>query len=265
MNNRGVVYCATTHDVYLEAAVISALALRQLEPDLPVTIISDRAWLQHIPLWDYAITPRLVTAADLGDSVAFGSRVIKTCLPRFSPYAETLFLDADILPLKPLAKIWAYLAAGDMAMVRDRNPTISWCDHIAAEEKDYTLQYLPGHTKHFNSGVMLWRDNPATQTLFQHWHQEWQLFGKQDQLALVRALHTTQLELVQLPRNYNISPIDSAPLLLPAKQVYLLHCWGGLIGSGGFPQFVAQFYPQIVETVTQWVQEASGSSLAEVA
>ena len=67
MTNRGVIYCATTHDRYLESALISAMALRQLDPALPVTIISDRPLLQQFPVSDYGITPRLVDPNEVGD------------------------------------------------------------------------------------------------------------------------------------------------------------------------------------------------------
>jgi hypothetical protein len=250
MNSRGVIYCATTHINYLEAALISAIALRQLEPTLPITLISDRPLLQQLPLSDYGITPRLILPDEVSMGGAFLSRAIKTQLASFSPYQETLFLDADILPVKSIAALWSYLAHGDIAMVSDRNPTIALCDHIAQSEIDYTLQVVPGSTAHFNSGVMLWRQTLKTQQLFQQWHHEWQRFQKQDQLALVRAIHTTQTAVVQLPITYNISPRDAAPMLLRNDEVYLLHCWGGVVGAGEFPPFARTFYPNVVDTVS---------------
>lgn len=250
MIHRGVIYCATTNDAYLEAALISAIALRQLEPALPITLISDRLSLRQFPVSDYDITPRLILPDELGDQGAFLSRSVKTQLWRFSPYQETLFLDADILPIKPIVALWDYLAQGDVAMVSDRNPTVDCCDHIAQIEKDYTLQFLPGHTPQFNSGVMLWRRNSATQQLFYQWHQEWQHFKQQDQLALVRAIHTTQMTVVQLPITYNISPRDAAPVLLRNDKVYLLHCWGGVVAAGKFPAFAQDFYPHVVSAVS---------------
>ena len=251
MSTRGVIYCATTSSNYLEAALISAIALRQLEPTLPITVISEQPLLQALPLSDYGITPRLILPDELNHSGPFLSRAIKTQLLRFSPYQETLFLDADILPIRPIRHLWEYLAYGDLAMVSDRNPTVDQCDHIAQVEKDYTLQLVPGHTAQFNSGVMLWRNTLSTQRLFQAWHHEWQQFQKQDQLALVRALRTMPLTVVPLPVTYNISPRDAAPVLLRQDEVYLLHCWGGVVSAGGFPPFAQEFYPEVVS----WVAE----------
>ena len=120
---------------------------------------------------------------------------------------------------------------------------------LPPEEKFYTLQKLRGDTKHFNSGVMLWRNTPATQDLFTQWYQEWQIFQKQDQLAFVRALQTTQISVQEIPKTYNISPIDATDLIAENHTVYLLHCWGGMIASGKFREIAHQYYPHIVEMV----------------
>jgi Nucleotide-diphospho-sugar transferase len=251
MTDRGVLYCATNHFVYLEAALISAMAFRQLNPDIPVTLICDRPI--GLPLQDYGIT---AIELPIGQNHTFASRNLKTQLARLSPYDETLYIDSDILPLKSIAPIWRYLSDADMAMVVDRLPTVAECDHIAPVERDYTIEFLaarslPSTTTQFNSGVMLWRNNGNTQKLFEQWQQEWLQFQKQDQLALVRAMVKSPLTISQLPVNYNISPIDSAPVLLPKNEVYLLHCWGGQVASGEYRRIAAGFYPQIVETVAQ--------------
>ncbi|NJR65042.1 MAG: hypothetical protein HC772_06520 [Leptolyngbyaceae cyanobacterium CRU_2_3] len=148
------------------------MALRKQEPAIAITLISDQPLLKLLPLDAYQITPRFLTADEIGNG-AFSSRQIKTRLNAFTPYQESLFLDADILPLQPVADLWDYLFQTDLAMVVDRLPMISLCDHIGQEEKTYTLNCLPGTTTQFNSGVMLWRDTPAVDILFQQWHEEW--------------------------------------------------------------------------------------------
>lgn len=252
MAYRGVIYCATNHIIFLEAALISAIALHQLDPDLPITIVCDQVTYQPLDLEALGITliqapPVLEVSAS--DAQAFVSRNLKTHLAHLSPYQETLYIDSDILPLKSIASIWSYLAEADFAMVVDRMPTIAQCDHIAVVERDYTLASLAGHTTQFNSGLMVWRDNTQTRELFDQWQQEWHCFQKHDQLAMVRALATTQLQVAKLPVNYNISPIDAAPHLLPKNEVYLLHCWGGQIVSGDYRRIAKQFYPKIVDLV----------------
>ncbi|WP_017651711.1 glycosyltransferase [Fortiea contorta] len=276
MTIRGVLYCAVSNTAYLEAALISAIALRQLEPNIPITLLCDYPSLKLLPLNDYGITARFIEANELNHHSSFSSREIKTRLSIFSPYKETLFLDADILPLKPIRELWDYLAQGDMAMVLDRAPILALCTHISPEEKNYTLEYLPETTNHFNSGVIVWRDNIQTRFLFQQWYQEWLRFKKQDQLALVRAIHRTQFSVTKLPNIYNIDPIDAASMtteksvamlfeqnfsqthqinaasmLKQKHDVCLLHCWGGLVASGKFRQIAQEFYPHIVEQVVE--------------
>lgn len=257
MTHRGVVYCATNQAIFLESALISAIALRRHNPEIPVTILCDAATYRTLPLQDDKIT--LIKApieADKNGSTAFVSRNLKTRLAGITPYQETLYIDSDMLPLKSIAPIWAYLSEADFAMAHDRLPTIAQCDHIAKVELDYTMGILPGSTVQFNSGLMLWRSNAETQTLFDQWQQEWQCFQKHDQLAMVRALATTQLKVAQLPVNYNTSPRDAEPVLLPRNEVYLLHCWGGQVASGEFLSVAQRFYPDIVDRVNHLLSQS---------
>jgi hypothetical protein len=250
MAKKGVVYCATGSGAYLEAALISAIALRNLEPDLPITIIAESRNLPTRSLSHYGISTRNFGPGELPEEhLPFLSRYLKTRLIHFSPYEETLLLDADILPHQPVRDLWAALDQGDVAMVKDRLPTVELCDHVGAEEKTYTLTQVAPTTTQYNSGVLLWRKNAATLELFEDWHQEWQRFYKQDQLALVRSLHKTQTQVVDLPGTYNISPIDSAPLIAAGQRIHLLHCWGGMVGSGEFRKIAQGHCPRAVETV----------------
>jgi hypothetical protein len=248
MTHRGAIYCATDHPIYLEAALISAIAFRQLNPT------SDRPLAAQIAVPDDDITIIAINSEPGSD---FQSRQLKTRLASLSPYVETLYIDSDILPLKPIAPIWDYLAQSDMAMAHDRLPTIGECDHVALVERTYTLAALPASTTHYNSGVMVWRNTPAVQALFQTWQQEWGQFQKQDQLAFVRALARRPLPIAQLPVNYNTSPIDAAPVLLPRNAVYFLHCWGGQVASGEYRRIAQGFYPEIVATVTNLLSTIS--------
>lgn len=253
MTDRGVVYCATSQIVYLEAALISSIALRELNPEIPITIFCDPALelisfstLQN-SLQAYGIN--VIELSMEGDT--FLSRSVKTHLNELSPYQETLYIDADMLPLKSISQVWDYLDHGDMAMVLDRLPNLALCDHVAQVEIDYTLKLLPGDTHQFNSGLMVWRNNDATQSLFKRWQQEWLVFQKHDQLALVRAIATEKFAVAQMPVNYNTSPRDAAPVLLPNNDVYLLHCWGGQVASGDYLNVALQFHPKVVAIVKE--------------
>jgi hypothetical protein len=88
---------------------------------------------------------------------------------------------------------------------------------------------------------MLWRAGEPTATLFQHWHQEWRRFARQDQLALVRAIASSRIQVATLPASYNTSPRDAR-----GQTVHLLHCWGNKVQRGMFRRFAAVHCPKAV-------------------
>jgi lipopolysaccharide biosynthesis glycosyltransferase len=249
MIGQGVVYCLTDCEAYFEAVLISALTLRSFEPELPISIISNLPLIKKLALKSYGISAKLLTQSEIPVNNAFVSRYIKTHLIELSPYQSTLFLDADILPCAPVSDLWKYLEQAPMAMAMDRIPTIGMSDHVSQAEKLYTLEQVPPFSTHFNSGVMLWQNNGEMQQLFAQWQREWQIFQKQDQLALVRALHHTKTPVAKIPQTYNISPRDSVQLIKAGEKIHLWHCWGGMVASGGFRKIARSRYPKIVEKV----------------
>jgi hypothetical protein len=239
--NRGALFCGSGSFDYLEAALISALALRQHEPGLPITVLSDLPSLDCIDIEDTGITMRLVGPGVAPGSKAFASRSIKTRLAMLTPYRESLYIDADMLAMQPLGDLWQVLDRAPMGLVRDRLPLVSLCDHVAEEEKLCTLNAVGGEATHFNSGLILWRSEPATECLFTHWHQQWCRFARQDQLALVRAISSSRIKVETLPSSYNISPRDAR-----GRQVHFLHRWGGTVERGIFRRFARALLPAVV-------------------
>jgi lipopolysaccharide biosynthesis glycosyltransferase len=249
MLDQGVVYCLTDSESYFDAVLISALILRSFEPELPITIISNLSQIDKLSLKSYNISTRLLTQKEIPVDSAFVSRYVKTHLINWSPYKSTLYLDADILPCAPINDLWKYLDEASIAMAKDRIPTVEMSDHVSQEEKLYTLKQIPPLTIHFNSGVMLWRNNKEIQQLFAQWQTEWQIFRKQDQLALVRTLYRNQIHVAEIPRIYNVSPRDSVELIKEGYKIHLLHCWGGMVASGEYRNLARSRYPEIVEEV----------------
>ncbi len=249
MISQGVVYCLTDSEAYLEAVLISALTLRSFEPDLPISIISNLARIQSLALRPYGISTPFLAVQELPKNNAFISRYVKTHLIELSSYTETLFLDADILPCAGISDLWGYLKNYEIAMVKDRRPLVEMCDHISPEEKTHTLDQIPPNSTQFNSGVMLWKHNQSMQKLFSQWQREWEIYQKQDQLALVRALHRCNISVAEIPQTYNVSPIDSVELINAGKKIQLLHCWGGMVASGEFRHIAQSRYPEIVKKV----------------
>lgn len=261
MPDRGVVYLAVHQFAYLEAALISALALRELHPELPITVLSDLPVLEALPLARHGLAAWLLPCATAGSALGL-SRAVKTRIHSFSCHRDTLYLDADMLPLRPLTSLWRNLEESDLALVPDRLPTIGQCDHIAPEEVAYTQEHLPASTRHFNSGLILWRRGEATTALFEAWGREWQRFGRHDQLALARAIAASRIPVLELPRHYNLSPRDAEPLLKLGEPATLLHCWGGKVANGRFRGLARRFCPRALDAARNLLAHAAEALLS---
>lgn len=212
--------------MYVEAALISALTLRQHEPFLPITLLSDCRQWQGVDLRGTGISFRLVQPDLPVGADAFSSRWIKTRLASLSPYRESLYVDADMLTRQPLGPLWQFLEQHPIGLVPDIKPLVSLCDHVDPTEKACTLEAIGGDAQQFNSGLMLWRAGE---------------FARQDQLALVRAIASSRIQVAALPASYNTSPRDAR-----GQPVHLLHCWGNKVQRGMFRRFAAVHCPKVV-------------------
>jgi len=257
MSLRGVLYCAIENPAYLEAAVVSAFALRQLEPELPITLITDLP-LPIPALHRQGIAVKHVEIPNQWRSPGgFASRLVKTSLPEFSDFEQTLYLDADVLPILPIHAIWSYLEAGDLVMKPDVQAQIGQCDHIDEHEKQYTLKHCPADTPHYNAGVMLWRRTPSTTALFQAWKAEWQVFHQHDQLAFVRALQTHPIPVVALPDLYNFPAHLLTATEIERNEVRLLHCLKGFVRVGRFRAIAERLMPESTERALSVLQRVA--------
>lgn len=125
------------------------------------------------------------------------SRWLKTNLYKFCK-TKTLYLDADVKIAKSIAEL-KLLKPISMALAF--YPTVSECQHISLNELKYTLDFVPANHHQYNSGVML--IDHLSCDLFKHWHNEWLIFKKHDQLALVRAVYKNKLTVKLLAQKYN--------------------------------------------------------------
>lgn len=136
----------------------------------------------------------------------------------------------------------------------DVQDTLVQCDHVAAAEKDYTLQRCAANSVQFNSGVMVWRRCPAVLALFETWQAEWQRFQQHDQLALLRAIQVTQTPIVTLPQIYNFPAYQMTPAVIQQNEVRLLHCLKGFIPTGRFRAIAQRLMPTSTAQALQVLQ-----------
>jgi hypothetical protein len=161
------------------------------------------------------------------------ARFYKTQIHRYG-FAETLFLDTDILPITPIDSVWGDLAFADVAMALELTRVQHFLDYYW--ERDPTVQpelldmQQRGLAEHpfYNSGVILFRRTAAVDHLFDTWHEEWRRFGGQDQCALVRAIARTGIRLHTLPACWNAPPTGFASLAEARRVgIRMLHFFSG--------------------------------------
>lgn len=202
--NRGVVYLALGES-YASLVTDSARTLRLHGYDGPVRVVTDAPSHELVDLE----CETLVVGSLPG---GFASRFHKTQLNRWA-FERTLFLDADTIIISSIEEVWELLAGRDMAMAPDMHSSVA--DVIARSVNDpsrrapeYQLMQELGliDRRYYNSGVMLWDQNGRVSRMFNRWHQEWNRFGGEDQLALVRAIAATGTKVATLDSAWNRRP-----------------------------------------------------------
>ncbi|MEH2425190.1 MAG: glycosyltransferase [Nostoc sp.] len=273
---QGVIYFAVDAWPYLESAVISAFALRQVCPQLPIIIFSNikcTELQEQLSEFNIALKPIVIPEKERLNNVMV-SRVIKTSLHTFTVFDETLYLDADILPIKPIDEIWGFFNHGNIAMVPDPVPKMVDCancdNYVSSEEKDYTLKTCAADLVQFNSGLILWKNTPDAYTLFETWQKEWRRFKQQDQLALSRTIQETKNQIVHLPYAYNypgswfakIYPIEQmeqrVPDLPELNDIKMIHFYNSYtLEEQVFNKVARRLMPDATEKAVRCLQSSS--------
>lgn len=142
---RGVIYVVTGGRHTAEACR-SAAQTKRCMPDLPISIFTDQP-LQD-PLFDRVIP--------IPPASGFLTKVVTL---RKSPYRDTLFLDSDTHVVDDIRPLFQLLERFD----------------LAASHAPYRITYhvpgVPDCFPEFNTGVLLYRQNPKTEVLWDHWHR----------------------------------------------------------------------------------------------
>ena len=102
--NQGYITAAVHHRKHLEMAVDLRLSLRDVDPMRPCAVVTDESCAAGAG----ALLQVFEHVFVLPDSKNFGHSA-KLCVADYSPFAQTLFLDADCLVLGPLSELWSAL------------------------------------------------------------------------------------------------------------------------------------------------------------
>lgn len=189
---RGVLYIAFGERARQQAQ-LSIGTLRRHAPELPVAVVSDA------PLDGAELIERPDADA--------GARAYKTAMYSLSPFAETLFLDADTEVLRSPEPGFRLLRWVDLVLAQDVNRNFAdnrW-PHLVAEEVEATAREIGSSGQHmyFNSGVIFFRRNERVEAMMTAWHEEWQRWRAHDQMALLRAIHRCPVQIAPMRAPWN--------------------------------------------------------------
>lgn len=138
------------------------------------------------------------------------SRYAKVSTMAWSPFTDTLYLDADTRVLGDLKAGWGALCHGwDIAITPSQNQGHDWLWHVGEDERKYTREALGFEPLQLQAGVFFVRRSPATSQLFSRWRNEWLRFKGQDQAALLRALYALPVNVYLLSRHFNDGAVIS--------------------------------------------------------
>lgn len=191
-SERGALYVAFG-DLSRTAATRSILTLRKFSPGLPVAVVSTTPF----PGADISI---------VRPEMDPGARVYKTGMYDLSPFAETLFLDADTEVRASPQAGFNLLGYVDLVLGQDRHRVFSTNHYrdLIPEEVAYTKKVLgTGEVMYYNSGVIFFRRGPRVERLFKAWAGEWNEFGSQDQMALIRAIARNPVTIAPMRAPWN--------------------------------------------------------------
>jgi len=145
---RGVICVAVGEEIFFREAVFSANSVRKSNPNLPITIFTDKIrrcspWIQCSILEELELSPFTV----------------KIACAIHTPFKRTLFLDTDTVICGDLSPLFDMLDSHDFLIAYDCN--VDWYG---------TWQLLDlVHPTDCNTGVFAFKDSGAAQELLKFW------------------------------------------------------------------------------------------------
>ena len=207
----GIVYLSFGSD-YVDCTIAALKSKIKNAPRTPATVLTNRkADLDSKLCRDNGIQLIFVDSPDVE------VRAYKTQLYKYSPYEETLLLDADCWINLELFDYFKMLAYAPMVLTHaHHHPSIGTAGHVGAADRDYTLNVCQGlyFLPQYASGLVFFkRDDPLVRATFDVWHTEWARFHNKDQMALMRALFTTKLMPLVVADRYWLSQSEGKGLV----------------------------------------------------
>jgi len=190
VHDRGVVYVVFGPRA-ADQAEQSIKALKLHSP-WPIAVVGDqepKGASRYIPVDRFG---------DMGVS----ARAAKVRLYDWSPYEQTLYLDADTRPKQSLEAGWAALDRGwDLAAAPSLDPAF---DRLGTDEKGGLILVLGArYPVPLNSGVMFFGRSDRLACFWREWATEWERYRGRDQGAMLLALQRTKPRVWLLGQPWN--------------------------------------------------------------
>lgn len=185
----GVIYIATG-EKYVKEVCDSAIRLKKVMPDVPITFFSDR----------------LVSFDEFEKVVIIEPFHKRSKIPYLveSPYDRTLYLDSDTYVDDDFSELFLLLDRFDIAVRQ------------APHELKYRVDGIPDSFPELQAAIILYQNTPKVYDLFRKWKELYERdllnadkltnkkhVGLQDQPSFREAVYFSDVRLAPLPAEYN--------------------------------------------------------------
>lgn len=187
----GAIYIITQDPRYTGLLLNSAVSLKRVMPDLPITVFS------QFPL-DSRLFERVIRVEGSGDG--FYDKIL---FMRETPYERTLFIDADTYFVDPVPELFAMLDRFDCAATHEEYLNTDWWN-------DYPRPDIPASFPEFNTGILAFQRSPQMDRVLEECSKLYQSFIEEnptkeinDQPFFRAALYANDARVATLTREYN--------------------------------------------------------------
>jgi hypothetical protein len=155
---------------------------------------------------------------------------VKPWLYNYTPFENTLYLDADTEAKGSIESGFALLETADILIADDGRkmeglfrhskpgPTWDWI----RKERDFTHDFIgKASNNQINTGAIFFKKSRQAHVFFANWYKEWLRFGKWDeQFSFMRAEHICKKAVItHLPPIWNTNDPDT-------PDIIIYHMWG---------------------------------------
>ena len=177
--DKGILYIASKK--VIEEAERSAINARDKMDGISISVITDAEGFDKSHFYDVTIKNGMYN-----DWRAKPNNIVET------PYDHTIYLDSDTFVTGDIRPVFELLSEFDISIAQE------------PMGKTRDIDDIPDSFPEFNSGVMVFRNNPKVMELFEKWNSIYQdRKERMDQPALREALFKTNIEMTVLPPEYN--------------------------------------------------------------